>query len=147
MLIPFQAKDELVIQREKEIALLEKITAIQTEKDNEIKASKQLKETVRQLKQSNVALKEQAEKEVIIAKGERKQLCNTLEFVNSKYREMKALYLKAGVQIMDTESQPTSDLMTELELLKKQLADKEQKVKDTVTEFESLNRYVHVIPF
>lgn len=131
------------VQKEKEIALLEKITSIQTEKDNEIKAARQMKETIRQLKQANVALKEHAENEVQLTKQERKKLTETLENVNTKYREMQALYAKVGVKVEDSpsDSLKKEDLLNDqIECLKKEISEKELKVQETVIEFESLNR-------
>src|SRR5690606_15266610 len=140
-----KANEELLTQKEKEIALLEKIAALQTEKDNEYKSSKQLREMVKQLKHANSAMKEQTEKEIAETKKERKALIQTLDEINSKYRELYNTYMKSKMndelnekkeevltEISNNNEDKIKTLQEEIEALKKELEERNEEKKATI---------------
>jgi hypothetical protein len=65
------ALTELKVQKEKEVLLLEKLTACQTEKENDAKTIKQLKEAIKNSKKENELLRESTEKEIAATKEKR----------------------------------------------------------------------------
>jgi SepF-like predicted cell division protein (DUF552 family) len=71
MYLRTSALSELKAQKEKENLLLEKLTTCQTEKENDSKIIKQLKEALKNTKKEIELIKENAEKEIIATKEKR----------------------------------------------------------------------------
>lgn len=108
---------------------------------------------VKQLKHANSAMKEQTEKEIAETKKERKALIQTLDEINSKYRELYNTYMKSKMndelnekkeevltEISNNNEDKIKTLQEEIEALKKELEERNEEKKATIQEFESLNK-------
>jgi predicted nucleic acid-binding Zn-ribbon protein len=100
---------ELKVQKEKEVLLLEKLTTCQTEKENDAKTIKQLKEALKNSKKENELLREKMEKEVAITKEKRVYFVKKMEAVNNELKRLKQLYFQRNIKVEELTSPPAEE--------------------------------------